>query len=107
AGSEQPARPHQKNDDEDQKNPDLAERLAEISTLVASGCAVQARHCEEPTGPARSGRPDDRLRNEAIQPRLETLDCFACARNDATKFAPTPASGTPPSRWRNPAAGLP
>jgi hypothetical protein len=25
------------------------------------------RHCEEPTGPARSGRPDDRLRDEAIQ----------------------------------------
>jgi hypothetical protein len=26
-----------------------------------------ARHCEKPTGPARSGRPDDRLRDEAIQ----------------------------------------
>src|SRR5262249_1170597 len=25
------------------------------------------RHCEEPTGPARLGRPDDRLRDEAIQ----------------------------------------
>ena len=25
------------------------------------------RHCEEPTGPARSGRPDARLRDEAIQ----------------------------------------
>jgi hypothetical protein len=25
------------------------------------------RHCEEPTGPARSGRPDDRLHDEAIQ----------------------------------------
>ena len=29
---------------------------------------VRTRHCEEPTGPARSGRPDDRLRDEAIQP---------------------------------------
>ena len=46
------------------------------------------RHCEEPTGPARSGRPDDRLRDEAIQrgsaryfvvQRNGTaeLDCFA------------------------------
>ena len=25
------------------------------------------RHCEDPTGPARSGRPDDGLRDEAIQ----------------------------------------
>src|SRR4029077_8158892 len=29
-----------------------------------------SRHCEEPTGPARSGRPDDRLRDEAIQKGL-------------------------------------
>jgi len=30
------------------------------------------RHCEEPTGPARSGRPDDRLRNpgEGAYPRV-------------------------------------
>jgi hypothetical protein len=28
----------------------------------------EPRHCEEPTGPARSGRPDDRLRVEAIPP---------------------------------------
>jgi hypothetical protein len=28
---------------------------------------VLSRHCEEPTGPARSGRPDDKLRDEAIQ----------------------------------------
>jgi hypothetical protein len=27
----------------------------------------KTRHCEEPTGPARSGRPDDRLRDEAIK----------------------------------------
>jgi hypothetical protein len=32
------------------------------------------RHCE-PTGPARSGRPDDRLR-EAIQRGVAELDCF-------------------------------
>jgi len=25
------------------------------------------RHCDERTGPARSGRPDDKLRDEAIQ----------------------------------------
>jgi hypothetical protein len=35
------------------------------------------RHCEEPTGPARSGRPDDKLRDEAIQNVSATLDCFA------------------------------
>ena len=41
------------------------------------------RHCE-PTGPARSGRPDDKLR-EAIQGRLrKNLDCFVAdaPRND-------------------------
>src|SRR6202522_879090 len=27
----------------------------------------KSRHREEPTGPARSGRPDDKLRDEAIQ----------------------------------------
>jgi hypothetical protein len=36
------------------------------------------RHCE-PTGPARSGRPDDRLR-EAIHFRSEELDCFVALR---------------------------
>jgi hypothetical protein len=36
-----------------------------------------ARHCEEPTGPARSGRPDDKLRDEAIQYGGAALDCFA------------------------------
>src|SRR5580704_6438601 len=35
------------------------------------------RHCEEPTGPARSGRPDDKLRDEAIQRCGAGLDCFA------------------------------
>jgi hypothetical protein len=35
------------------------------------------RHCEEPTGPARSGRPDDKLRDEAIQLGAAELDCFA------------------------------
>ncbi len=45
--------------------------------------------CEEPTGPARSGRPDDKLRDEAIQfcrsVLASLLDCFACARNDREK----------------------
>jgi hypothetical protein len=36
-----------------------------------------ARHCEEPTGPARSGRPDDKLRDEAIQDGAAALDYFA------------------------------
>jgi hypothetical protein len=36
-----------------------------------------ARHCE-PTGPARSGRPDDKLR-EAIQFCQAALDCFVAA----------------------------
>src|SRR3984957_13672131 len=35
------------------------------------------RHCE-PSGPARSGWPDDRLR-EAIQRRNAVLDCFVAA----------------------------
>jgi hypothetical protein len=38
---------------------------------------VVLRHCE-PTGPARSGRPDDRLR-EAIQLNAEELDCFVAS----------------------------
>ena len=40
------------------------------------------RHCEEPTGPPRSGRPDGKLRDEAIQYGTSDLDCFADARND-------------------------
>jgi hypothetical protein len=35
------------------------------------------RHCE-PTGPARSGRPDDKLR-EAIQYGGAKLDCFVAS----------------------------
>src|SRR6516162_3187222 len=45
------------------------------------------RHCEEPTGPAQSGRPDDRLRDEAIQSGTSELDCFADARNDEQKHS--------------------
>src|SRR5262249_3904232 len=41
--------------------------------------AVCLRHCEEPTGPARSGQPDDRLRDEAIQGR--TSDWVASLRS--------------------------
>ena len=38
---------------------------------------VSERHCEEPTGPA-FGRPDDRLRDEAIQiSACRGMDCFA------------------------------
>ena len=33
--------------------------------MPARGSVI--RPCEEPTGPARSGRPNDRLRDEAIQ----------------------------------------
>ena len=55
-----------------------------LSPPISRGWGVRKfRHCE-PTGPARSGRPDDRLR-EAIQSSVPpTLDCFvACApRND-------------------------
>jgi hypothetical protein len=39
------------------------------------GAAAGNRHCEEPTGPARSGRPNDKLRDEAIQ--VGTLDWIA------------------------------
>src|SRR6202047_2024197 len=51
------------------------------------------RHCEEPTGPARSGRPDDKLRDKAIQVGAAALDCFASLA--MTKL--TPAS-SPDSR---------
>jgi hypothetical protein len=37
------------------------------SVLDARALMRHPRHCEEPTGPARSGRPDDKLRDEAIQ----------------------------------------
>jgi hypothetical protein len=40
-------------------------------------------HCEEPTGPARSGRPDDSLRDEAIQVAWRLL---RFARNDGPKI---------------------
>jgi hypothetical protein len=36
------------------------------SFLLMCSSAMPHRHFEEPTGPARSGRPDDRLRDEAI-----------------------------------------
>jgi len=46
------------------------------------------RHCEEPTGLARSGRPDDKLRNEAIQnPRRQT-GLLRFARNDDSASPP-------------------
>jgi hypothetical protein len=53
------------------------------SFLLMRSSATPHRHCEEPTGPARSGRPDDRLRDEAIHGSL-TLRCWIAgfARND-------------------------
>ena len=47
---------------------------------------VQHRHCEEPTGPARSGRPDDKLREAIHLSEQAALDCFADARNDAAQI---------------------
>ena len=47
----------------------------------------RSRHCEEPTGPARSGRPDDRLRDEAIQELRSTRErtgLLRFARNDGS-----------------------
>ena len=44
-----------------------------LDCFASLAMTVRARHCEEPTGPARSGRPDDRLRNEAIQLRGANL----------------------------------
>jgi hypothetical protein len=40
----------------------------------AGNTQAQLRHCE-PTGPAQSGRPGDRLR-EATQSGAKALDCF-------------------------------
>jgi ABC-type Fe3+ transport system substrate-binding protein len=48
------------------------------------------RHCE-PTGPARSGRPDDKL-HEAIQSRHFRLDCFVAALLAMTMLAFTARS---------------
>jgi len=42
------------------------------------------RHCE-PTGPARSGQPDDKLR-EAILRRLVALDCFVASLLAMTRW---------------------
>jgi hypothetical protein len=39
--------------------------------------AIGPRHCEELTGPREVARPDDRLRDEAIQNCAAALDCFA------------------------------
>ncbi len=48
-----------------------------VPCVCRRSASLFLRHCEEPTGPARSGRPDDRLRDEAIQNRTVALDCFA------------------------------
>jgi hypothetical protein len=44
------------------------------------------RHCEEPTGPSRSGRPDDRLSDEAIQKYGGNTGLLRFARNDERLF---------------------
>jgi penicillin-binding protein 1C len=43
------------------------------------------RHCEQSTGPARSGRPDDKLRDEAIQASANS-GLLRSARNDRRKY---------------------
>jgi hypothetical protein len=47
------------------------------SRMTSGRCSALDRHCE-PTGPARSGRPDDKLR-EAIQCGDAMLDCFVAS----------------------------
>src|ERR1700731_1726623 len=55
------------------------------------------RHCE-PTGPARSGRPDDKLR-EAIQHCGAALDCFVAPLLAMTKdYFDISAAATLPGR---------
>jgi hypothetical protein len=61
-----------------------------------SNSQVSSRHCEEPTGPARSGRPDNRLRDEAIQDLnfrtgLLRFVALAMTRERKNKGGETPA----------------
>jgi hypothetical protein len=49
--------------------------------------SLLSRHCEQPTGPA-FGRPDDKLRDEAIQSLPCILDSFA-EPVIGQRFAPT------------------
>jgi hypothetical protein len=60
--------------------------LAARGVVIVSTPVQQTRHCEEPTDPA-SGRPDDRLRDEAIQlfPG-EFMDCFASLAMTVEKY---------------------
>src|SRR5580704_4133831 len=57
--------------------------LSAAAAVILRQSVLMKRHCE-PTGPARSGRPDDKLR-EAIE-RRAPLDCFVAyaPRNDET-----------------------
>jgi hypothetical protein len=44
---------------------------------VSSLSFLYLRHCEEPTGPACFGGPDDKLRDEAIHLSFRgAMDCF-------------------------------
>jgi hypothetical protein len=69
----------------------------------------RSRHCEQPTGPARSGRPDDRLHDEAIRLRHLGTGLLGYARNDEQKQSPQHdlhppprqrGRGTAEGRWR-------
>ena len=70
---------------------------------------VQHRHCEEPTGPARSGRPDDKLREAIHLSEQAALDCFADARNDAAQILsrrdPRPSFAKDNAKINSPPAG--
>jgi hypothetical protein len=63
------------------KNKSISEKRMDVIAQVAPrgcGVALYGRHCEEPTGPALLGRPDDRLRDEAIHSAASgEMDCFA------------------------------
>jgi hypothetical protein len=57
-------------------------------SLLPCGAFVLC-HCEKPTGLARSGRRDDRLRDEAIQAhRHLKTGLLRCARNDGAPAIP-------------------
>src|SRR6478672_343202 len=59
AGSKQPARPHQKNDDEDQKDTDLAERFTKIEASEAFNDAYYQSADERAWDRAHAAQHDD------------------------------------------------
>jgi hypothetical protein len=58
--------------------------MEKVRRRTATRRRIDDRHCEEPTGPALLGRPDDRLRDEAIQTKSATAvsGLLRFARND-------------------------